>query len=261
MKKTKSLVTVSLILATKNIFGWTLVSSPAAKFPTTSVKVYIATSSCTYAGFTSSTMQTLVNDAIDDYWGKVPTSALSLSVAGTKSIDVSADTLTTAANKADNNTIVVGCSSSSSVFTSSSTLAVGGIACASGICKAAVLLNDTSSTQLASLSSSVIVTTFAHELGHALGLGHSSQQYALMYYSLSNKTQKTLSQDDIDGISYLYPSSKQLGGLGGACGTIDLDPKDKNKNSKNRNNFIFSLLFGLSILGIIKKLANRSNMI
>lgn len=48
----------------------------------------------------------------------------------------------------------------------------------------------------------------AHEIGHLLGLGHSSDSNALMYYDGSYRTVLSLSQDDIDGVSYLYPSNE-----------------------------------------------------
>jgi hypothetical protein len=51
----------------------------------------------------------------------------------------------------------------------------------------------------------------AHEIGHTLGLGHSEKSYALMYYNIGNKTELRLSQDDIDGITYLYPRNEIAG--------------------------------------------------
>jgi hypothetical protein len=50
-----------------------------------------------------------------------------------------------------------------------------------------------------------IVIVAAHEIGHVLGLGHSDDSYALMYYSINTKEELNLSQDDVDGIVYLYP--------------------------------------------------------
>lgn len=58
---------------------------------------------------------------------------------------------------------------------------------------------------------SSLVIILAHEIGHLLGLGHSSDSNALMYYDGSYRTVLSVSQDDIDGISYLYPSNEFSG--------------------------------------------------
>ncbi|XP_044522195.1 interstitial collagenase-like [Gracilinanus agilis] len=49
----------------------------------------------------------------------------------------------------------------------------------------------------------------AHEFGHSLGLGHSSDIGALMYpsYGFSDLNNIQLSQDDIDGIQFIYGPS------------------------------------------------------
>lgn len=45
----------------------------------------------------------------------------------------------------------------------------------------------------------------AHEIGHSLGLEHSSDMGALMYpWYLGYQHDYTLSQDDIDGIQQIY---------------------------------------------------------
>jgi hypothetical protein len=54
-----------------------------------------------------------------------------------------------------------------------------------------------------------IEDTAAHEFGHALGLGHSSDSSATMYYVTTwcSTSGRTLSNDDLAGVEALYPSS------------------------------------------------------
>ncbi len=60
----------------------------------------------------------------------------------------------------------------------------------------------------------------AHEVGHILGLGHTGHAPSLMYYSIGDKKYLRLSQDDVDGISFLYPRN-ELGGDGlFGCGSV-----------------------------------------
>jgi hypothetical protein len=60
-------------------------------------------------------------------------------------------------------------------------------------------------------------TVFLHENGHVVGLGHSEVTQAIMYAYYSG-VRRTLHQDDIDGISALYPS--------GGGGEEDTTPPD-----------------------------------
>lgn len=87
-----------------------------------------------------------------------------------------------------------------------------------------LLLNATSgeSANIANLSDTLLAVVIAHEIGHVLGLGHTSDETALMYYKVSDKEELSLSQDDVDGISYLYPRAEFLGksGLFGCGSTL-----------------------------------------
>ena len=48
------------------------------------------------------------------------------------------------------------------------------------------------------------LVALTHELGHAIGLGHSESNHSLMFYSIDNKTTPTLTEDDMDGATFLY---------------------------------------------------------
>ncbi|XP_062206034.1 metalloendoproteinase 1-MMP-like [Phragmites australis] len=50
-----------------------------------------------------------------------------------------------------------------------------------------------------------------HEIGHVLGLGHSSSPKAVMYPSLSPREKKTeLTVDDVEGVQWLYGSNPEF---------------------------------------------------
>ena len=52
-----------------------------------------------------------------------------------------------------------------------------------------------------------------HEIGHLLGLGHSSVEEAIMFPTISSRTKKVvLAEDDVRGIQYLYGSNPDYGG-------------------------------------------------
>ncbi len=80
-----------------------------------------------------------------------------------------------------------------------------------------VLLNAEASgaAAMANLSAEQIVVTLAHELGHVFGLGHSSASSALMYYSINDKVSPIVTEDDLDGVAFLYPRNEFSGGMFG----------------------------------------------
>ena len=232
---------IFFLLFSSNGFCWTINNSTLSGFSNSDITIKIGSDTCSNANLTPESLEAIVKEAIDDYWNTVPTSSLKLTIAGNSGISLSGNDLTAAAAKADANSILIGCNQNATLFSSNSILGVGGIGCNGGVCRAAVLMNDIVGTNLASADRTTIVTALSHEIGHAIGLGHSSIQGSIMYYSLTAKTQKTLHQDDIDGITYLYPNKKQMNGLAGSCGTITT-------NSKDKQNFLTSLSLGVALI-------------
>jgi hypothetical protein len=82
------------------------------------------------------------------------------------------------------------------------------------------------SANINSLDSTLLGVVLTHEIGHCLGVGHSADTEALMYYQSGAGRQVVLAQDDIDAVTYLYPK-QELGKAFPGCGSIStLYPSD-----------------------------------
>lgn len=79
------------------------------------------------------------------------------------------------------------------------------------------------SADIATLDQGQLTIVIAHEMGHILGLGHSSHRDSLMYFALAEKQYLSLSQDDADGVTYLYPRREPEDGILG-CGSLGAVP-------------------------------------
>ncbi|KAJ6410489.1 hypothetical protein OIU84_007269 [Salix udensis] len=72
----------------------------------------------------------------------------------------------------------------------------------------------TGDVRTSTLTSAVDLESVAvHEIGHLLGLGHSSVEESIMYPSISSGTKKVeLASDDVEGIQTLYGSNPNFNG-------------------------------------------------
>lgn len=227
-------------------FSWTLNTNFGASFKTNEVKVFIDNNTaCDKNHITTGELQALVESAVDNFWNKVPTSALHLSFGGF-STGIAAMSDGRLCSPTDNacitqgssdpagvipavDNIVIACNENPKNFDNSdNVLAVTIPVKFSGkkIAGSVIIINDVSDpAKFGQLSRNDQISVIAHEIGHALGLGHSKNSAALMYYRTVD-LRTNLGQDDIDGISYLYPMKGDLYGLskegilGGVCATI-----------------------------------------
>jgi len=230
----------------KSAYSFTLMLNRLS-FPTDKVVINVAGNSCDNNGLTPSRLLDIAHEAINSYWNQVSTANLILEKGSILSaVDVSGDNTTTASTKADANTILLGCSSNSGVFSDDTILGAGNIISDSSGVKGVMIISDSNivENEVAKLSEDDLKATIAHEVGHALGIGHSGDEAALMYYAVGQKVQPNLTQDDWDALTYLYPHPSP-----GSCGTISII----NDGNNNSFNFFSLFLFGLLLTYLLKK--------
>jgi len=108
------------------------------------------------------------------------------------------------------------------------------------------------------LSNTLINVVSAHEIGHVLGLGHSTDVDSLMYYDASQKGRLALSQDDIDAITFLYPRNElKHPAMIGGCGAIRSFPEGPWFNGNSLG--LLTLAYALFLLAkeLIRSAKNR----
>lgn len=236
--------------------AWTLNNNFGASFKDNRVKVFVdGATVCPFNNLTTNELESLIPPALDEFWNTVPTSNLKLEAAGFSDpiftmnhgrlcspTDQTCITQGTTAGSdgtpADGlipavDEIIIACNDNQLNFGADNVLAVTIPNNFSGkkITGAVILIQDSNDgKEFGKLSKEDKVAVIAHEIGHAIGLGHSKEQSALMFYRTVNLRQK-LGQDDIDGVSFLYPIKGDVfglveNGLLGSCGTIGGDEND-----------------------------------
>lgn len=241
----KKFATILLFALTTNLKAFTLQHPTFAHFPVDEVLIDIADTDCANINETVYSLSDKVKKAVELYWNSVPSSRLKLKMGEIKtglSIN-SATTLDQAMELAQTNRILLSCSSNSTIFNFSSIHATANIRI-SNPNKAAILINNVGTPVFKSLSDEVKIAIIAHEIGHAIGIGHSEVEHSLMFYSSSGKQQLRLARDDQDAITYLYPHRPPM-----SCGTL-LTNNDHNNNSPTQ--YSLSLLIGFLLLALYK---------
>lgn len=245
--------------------AFTLNNSLAAAFPQDSVKVNVASHACVNIGITNSELLSIAEEASNTFWNRAPSSRLNLERGDLVSVDdkfrTDAVCTGTGSNSCTPNpdlivssNILISCNvdTSNNNFSSSGILAITVSNNISGadINGALILLNDKAGTSLANRTHAEWVAIIAHEIGHAIGLGHSPVRDSLMFFTLVPK-RSYLGQDDIDGVTYLYPAEQPFSG---GCGSIA-----KTKSTPPSGNFPGAFFLGLALMGLLIKVLKSSS--
>jgi hypothetical protein len=198
-------------------FGFTLTgtSSTGKGWPNKNLDFHINMTNC------PSWITTILDTAMGE-WDGVPTASLNARVAGTSSTTA---TQAMAGTATDSPVIVCDTNFGTDTGQDPNDIPAVGFSGRTGddITYGFLILNVQSGAgaNINTLPQNLVTAVAAHEIGHALGLGHSADENALMYYNGSYKTKASLAQDDIDGITYLYPRNEYFNeGLMG-CGIIN----------------------------------------
>ena len=222
-----------------NSFAFTLNSSTSSNFKgwnNPNIKFQLNLTNCP----TNVDVSGIINDALA-IWNNVAPSRVNVSVVGNTTSVTYSDPITIICDVnygSESPGAADGSPGAASIQPSTGDSITSGI----------MYLNASSGrANISNLDRNLVAVTLAHEIGHLLGLGHSQDLNALMYYNASLKTHLGLAQDDIDGITYLYPRNefdkdKMMGG----CGAIS-NPK----NPKNPSNYNLLILVLILIMPVI----------
>lgn len=199
----------------------------------------ISSEGCTSAGISDDILKDAMERAAE-IWNDAPESRLKIKVGSTSGTSITSTTI-------PKGEVIIGCSA----------LGVGSIAGETNQDKtngsARIKMNSDffSATQLVGF-----VGTVVHEFGHAIGLTHSKDPASVMTYEPNGWNYKPsyLAQDDVDGVVYLYPNEKQMGGLLGSCSSYAADGRGT-KGSVGLELILgfFAIIF---IWKLIRKLVN-----
>jgi hypothetical protein len=215
---------LSGLMGAQGLSAFTLIYSDPPRYRG-AVEIVIIGNDCSNINLTKEVLRDDVIKAVGAFWNTVPTSTLRFVVR--PEYANLADNLLIAemVSEVGENKILIGCTTNTSVFNSTKILA-GTRMVDADIPRAVIAINNIQGSSYSKLSAENRRSTMAHEIGHALGLGHTNHMDALMYYATSDGLKvKYLSLDDADGVSYLYPKKSKFIGLLSGCGLI----KDSNR--------------------------------
>ncbi len=239
-------------------FSGTFMSSTGSYFKKSEVNVRVTSnSSCTNAGTNVQELINFITPAIDNYWNEVTTSRLKLingkklntsdplfktgKICVNQSTTVSCNGVANPIPKVTD--IVIACNDNVDNFSIGGGSPASVIAITlpnnivgSNIVGSIILINDTPSSPFSSLSEEDKIAVLAHEIGHAIGIGHSTNDANLMFWTPTPE-RFALGPDDAQALTYLYPKKFDGCGIGGTI-------KDGHSGPDNPN-YLLGFLIGL----------------
>lgn len=235
----KNIIFISIVLLiSQSSWAYLLIDKDYRLKNPEKTKVNISSEGCTGNGIPDSELKDAINKSIA-IWNEVPESRLRLEYDGRTSASI----VTAVAPKG---TILIGCTPLSGT---------------SGVTN-----NDNAngSSRIRLNSNELVPGSYypdglsgliAHEMGHSIGLHHSKDRGSVMTYEDNNwgAMPTYLSQDDVDGVIYLYPNKEELGGLLPACSSFaGASDQVSTKSNAVLINLIIGFLTALFISALIK---------
>lgn len=251
-----------ILLAHVEVQGFTLIRSgsgvTAMGWGSSTVTFDIDSSCNSVLGITNSAIDKAIS-----VWGAVPTSKLEVVRGSTVTL---ASPITTyvgssATSYAPEGNAIVYCDSNFGTHSGADANSIPGFATGQNFsssgtingCLLVLNIQSGAAANIQSLNETLVETILTHEIGHCLGLGHSSDTEALMYYATGAGRGTYLARDDMDGVTYLYPIQELSTSFPG-CSAIASTRKNQTPKPGGRNNGWGYYLGGLGsdiILGLL----------
>lgn len=259
---------------TLNTFAFTINNSAGARFENDQIYVDVAdNTTCSNAGVSPNDLLDMAQEGVDKFWNTIPTSRLNINRGILKTVDTNFLTGLLCENPSRCNgtpvpvvgeNILIVCNSNPNNYLSGASFNPGilGVTLPINISNrdlkgSVIIINNASGSLFRSLPREEMISVLAHEIGHAIGLGHSEKSANLMYYE-THKDRRRLGRDDIDGLTFLYPKKEgPMKMLKGSCGTIALVGDDEDGGGPNSLNFLITLGLGFLLSLLFYRVCKR----